>query len=109
MSIHRRAAKRDINEGEIIDALRAVGASVYPVSGAGIPDTIVIFRGQVYLLEVKNRGGKLTEAQETFFSVHGDLPAVRVVRTVDEALFAVGAIEAPPAETPRKPQKQGVR
>lgn len=92
MSIHRRAARRDENEHAIVDALRGVGASVYQVSQVGFPDTVVIWRGDVFLLEVKARKGKLTDGQETFFSRHSDVSTIRVVRTVDEALAAIGAI-----------------
>lgn len=49
------SGKPDANQGEIVAALRAVGASVTIISkvGSGCPDLLVGFRGRVFLLEVK--------------------------------------------------------
>lgn len=92
MSIHRRAAKRDAIEPEIIDALREVGASVWQLSDEGVPDLLVNFRGDTYLLEVKMPKGKLTSAQEVFFDTwQGD--NLFMVISVDKALRAIGVIE----------------
>lgn len=90
--IHRRNAKRDKNEPEIKEALERVGARVYPVSGEGLPDTTVLYRGVVYLIEIKTSKGKLTPAQERFFEENADVKTVGVVRSVDEALTFIGAI-----------------
>lgn len=91
MSIHRRAAKRDGNEPEIIEALKAVGATVYPISAKGVPDLLVGFRGATYLLETKARRGTLTNEQKYFFETWDGTEAV-IVRNVDDALKAIGAI-----------------
>ena len=56
-------AKRDANEGEIVKALRAIGATVFMHSGKDEPDLVVGFRGKNYLLEVKTDQGKLTKGQ----------------------------------------------
>lgn len=90
MSIHRRAAKRDGNETEIKNALKAVGASVVTISAKGVCDLLVGFRGVNYLLETKNKRGKLTPDQETFFE--GWQGQAAVVRTVEDALVAIGAM-----------------
>lgn len=52
----RRAARVDGNHGEIVSALRAIGASVYDASavGGGFPDLVVGLRGVTLLVEVKN-------------------------------------------------------
>ncbi len=88
----RRAAKTDRNQGEIIAALRAVGASVRPLHmvGQGFPDLAVGFRGGNYFLEVKAGAGTLTPDELEFqFTWRG---AVAIVRSVDEALSAIGAV-----------------
>lgn len=71
-------------------ALVAVGARVLSLAmiGRGVPDLLVAFRGRLFLLEVKMPREKLTPDQETF---HRLWPEVQVVRTVTEALRAIGA------------------
>ena len=65
MSIHRRAARRDDNEREILDALQRLGFRVIQLSHPGIPDLLVLNprTAMLRLLEVKRPGGKLTPAQ----------------------------------------------
>lgn len=97
MSVRGNAPeKRDGNEGVIIDALRDVGAHVTQLSGAGVPDLLVI-RDRIYLLEVKNgKSAKLTDKQETWHGQatdYGGYTDVHIVRTVNEALQAIGASE----------------
>lgn len=91
------AAKRDKTETDIVDALRSVGAVVHHISQAGLPDLLVCFYNplththETYLLECKSKGGKLTPAQVAFMETwEGD--NLFVVKTVDEALRAIGAI-----------------
>lgn len=84
----RQAAKRDKPETLIVTALRAAGCTVRRLSQRGIPDLLVGRHGLNYLLEVKDHYGELTSDQEDFFNDwHGQ---VTVVRTVEEALEAVG-------------------
>ena len=87
--------KTDDNQQEIIDALRAIGASVQDLSkvGGGCPDLACGFRGQVFMLEIKNPDtkGKLSTNQKVWHkNWHGQ---VAVVRTVEEAFRAIGAID----------------
>ena len=92
----RRAAKVDANQKEIVDALRSAGASVVSTASMadGFPDLVVGFRGENYLLEVKD-GNKppskqrLTADQEVFFSSWKG--SAQVVRDPQEALAAIGA------------------
>jgi hypothetical protein len=88
MSIHRRAARRDDNEREIIDALRQVGATVQQISVKGAPDLLVGFRGTNFLLEIKNQNGKLTHDEKNWIS--GWAGRVYIVQTPEEALQAIG-------------------
>ena len=91
------AKKRDANQSPIVDALRDIGVGVYDSSqsGNGLTDLICIFRGKVYLLEVKNpegRGSRLTPAQVDFHQLcrmHGY--EVRIVETVEQAMAVFGA------------------
>lgn len=92
MSIHRRAAKRDSNEPAIINALKYAGARVWQISAPGVPDLLVSFRGETFLLETKARGGRLTDEQKYFFETWTG-GAVAIVRSVDDALRAIGAID----------------
>lgn len=100
----RRAARRDLLEADIVQALRACGASVTILSVRGAPDLLVGFRGETWLLEAKtpsrkdgtaHKGkggvGELTRDQVTWHSTWRGGPAV-IVRGVQDALRAVGAV-----------------
>lgn len=96
MSIHRRAAKRDANEPQIVEALRNVGAKVCPLNDKGIPDLLVCYydiyseRYETVLIEVKDGKNKTTDAQNQFMDTwHGD--NVHIAYTVEDALKAIGA------------------
>lgn len=93
MSVNRRAAKRDTNEPEIIQALLAIGATVQALSETGTPDLLVGFRGHNFLIEVKTRSGKLTDAQKNW---HQDWNGQKAIaRTSQEALEIIGAYFKP--------------
>lgn len=81
-----QARKRDAGEGAIVKALEAVGATVFKVSGKGVPDLFVARRGAWYALEVKSKTGTLTPAQQWPDA------GVSIVRNVEQALRAIGAI-----------------
>jgi hypothetical protein len=91
-----RAAKVDANQPQIIAALRGVGATVQPLHtvGKGCPDLAVGWRGQTFLIEVKD-GAKppsarvLTKDQVEWHA--GWKGHAAVVKSVDEALAAIGA------------------
>ncbi len=59
----RRAARIDVNQPDIVDALRKAGATVQPLHtvGKGCPDLLVGWRGLNLLIEVKN--GKLSQSR----------------------------------------------
>jgi hypothetical protein len=94
-----RANKIDSNQPAIVDALRAAGCKVQCLNQQkdGVPDLLVYSpnspqfceEDQLFLLEVKNPGGKgigLTPDQVKF---HAEWP-VTVVTSPEEALRAVG-------------------
>ncbi len=89
----RLAARTDANQKEIVEALRAVGASVVVLSrvGQGCADLSAGFRGKNYFLEVKTDSGKLTPAERKFMD--GWRGHYAIVRTAEEALKAIGAIK----------------
>jgi Holliday junction resolvase len=89
-SLHRRNAKRDANEKEIVSALRKVGAKVALISGAGFPDLVCWYRGRITLIECKTAKGRATSAQE---ATTADGWPVVTVKTVEESLRAIGAIQ----------------
>lgn len=84
-----RARRVDRNQSEIVQALRAVGASVHITSrfGEGFPDLVVGFGGVTFLLEVKTPDGKLTEDEREFFdNWRGQ---VALVRDASDAVMIV--------------------
>lgn len=110
----RHIRSRDKNEPAIVEALKAVGASVTSLTPSGkkddrgVPDLLVGYRWRTFLLEVKNPtsasgktmggasrpvnggDGTLTEGQiEWWKAWYGERP--QIVTTPDEALIAIGA------------------
>jgi len=85
VSFRKRAAggKRDASEPAILDALHAVGAETWQLSGTGNPDVLVRFRGVYTPLEVKTGKGRRTANQ-------CGVPWP-IVRNGLEALLAIGA------------------
>lgn len=90
MSIHRRAARRDVNESGIVAALQNVGADVYRLSQPC--DLVVRFRGVVHLLEVDNPDSKYRKREDNqkLFLAQWKVP---LIQTVDDALKAIGAVK----------------
>jgi len=123
------ARMRDKNERAIIDALKAAGASVTQLDGAGVPDLLVGYDGHMVLLEVKlplgarggTRGqgggstrvgqggnGVLSEAQVKWWASWKGTPAL-VVRTPDEALAVLRAFDAALAVEPTPDARKKLR
>lgn len=88
MSLHRYNPRRDANEKEIIEALRSHGCSVRQLSVKGLPDLIVGYRGQNFVMEVKTEKGKLTPDQEQ--TINNWMGEIHIVRTPEEALKVIG-------------------
>ena len=95
----RRAARVDSTHAAIVQALRKVGCQVKDTSrvGQGFPDLIVRARKgdiwqspRILLMEVKSARGKLNAEQKEFIA---SWPETLVVRSVSEALAAVGVRE----------------
>lgn len=97
----RRAARIDATHTEIVAGLRACGAAVTSLAGvgAGVPDLLVSYRSRWAVLEVKQplgpRGGESADGQRLRASQRKWLASqrapVHVVRSLDDALEAIGA------------------
>ena len=95
----RRAAKLDANQPQVVSALRAAGATVQSLAavGKGVPDLLVAFRGEMFLLEVKD-GAKPPSARELkddqvkWHAAWGT--PVYVVLDAEQALQIIGAVYA---------------
>jgi Holliday junction resolvase len=85
------ARRVDENQGDIVKALRACGATVRVITqGDGIPDLLVGYKGYTILMEVKDgnkppSARKLTDAENEFFEKWTGGTLV-VVNSVEEAL-----------------------
>ena len=86
-------SKQDANADRIVSALRAAGCVVRYIEFAhgiaGCPDVLVGHGGRTVLLEIKAKGGRLSDAQKDFHATWPGGPLV-VVRTEAEAFAAVG-------------------
>jgi len=95
----RRAAKVDANQEQIVEALRAAGATVQTLAavGKGVPDLLVGFQGKTVLLEVKDgrkppSERRLTEDQLKWHGAWRGGP-LAVVDGVDAALRVLGLMK----------------
>ena len=93
----RYGRNQDGNHREIVRALEAVGATVEPLVAdqPGVPDLLVGWRKQTFLLEVKDGSKKpsarrLRKGQALWHTRWAGRP-VAVVHDVQQALAAIGA------------------
>lgn len=88
------ARKADMNQPTIVKALRGVGAKVIHLHelGHGVPDVLVLYRGEMYLLEIKMPGCHLTPDEQVFFK-EWESGQVHVVTSPESALMAIGALD----------------
>lgn len=82
----RRAGRKDYNQQEIVDALRAVGVTVIVVNQEGVPDLFCEYKGRWTPIEVKRPRGRLTTQQAALRRV----ASYPVVYGVTEALAVFG-------------------
>lgn len=85
------AKKVDKNQGDVVKALRKMGADVFLLHmvGGGIPDLMVAYAGQTILIEVKDGPDKkLTPQQLELFAnwKGGQLARVNSVQEAEELL-----------------------
>ena len=79
-------ARVDKNHKSIVDCFRKLGCSVLSLSsqGKGCPDLLISYQMQLYLVEVKDTGGKLNTLQEDWHHKWGS--PVYVVRSNNEVV-----------------------
>lgn len=82
-----QARKRDANEPAIVAALERVGAGVVRINAVGMADLLVLWRGDLFLMEIKQRRGRVTKAQALF--AQQGWPAW-LVRSPEDALRVIG-------------------
>ena len=88
MSILRWNPKRDKNELELVAQLERLGYISWPISGAGLPDRLLLKRGVWALAELKSKKGKLTPAQKDFFNIaRAARGPVYVLRDLDDIIL----------------------
>jgi len=75
--------RRDSNEKAVIEALEAVGATIWQINGRRLPDLLVLYKGTWTPLAVKTEKGDLQPGEE-----HARWP---LVRSEEQALSAIGA------------------
>ena len=77
------ASRPDANKSVIVDALRAVGATVTNLAGGqGVPDLLVGLEGRNVLIEIKSGRAHLSPAQEQWHSAwRGQVAVCRTVAT----------------------------
>ena len=87
----RTAARIDLNQPEIVAALRKIGATVQHLHtiGAGCPDILVGYRGQNILMEIKMPGKAYQLTPDEFLWHAAWQGSVWVVRSPAEAVAAV--------------------
>ena len=83
-----RAKRVDVNQKDIVHALKSFGATVVDLSGVGkgCPDLLVGFNNKTYLIEVKRDGkAKFTPQQLQFNELWRGGMVVRI-ETIDEVI-----------------------
>ena len=87
----RYAARVDVNQDQIVIALRAAGAYVWII---GLPvDLLVGYKGHTFLVEIKTDARKrLTALQRDFFENWGGSTLARV-DSPDAALRMIGVVK----------------
>lgn len=100
MSLLRWNPRRDAREPEVIAAFKTVSAVVRQLSGKGVPDLLVGYQRQWFLVEVKAPGRGTTAAQTVFFAEadRQRLP-VFILRSAAEVLTWVQKQGKPPTAT----------
>lgn len=100
----------DANHNQIVEALRAIGASVVSLAslGGGVPDLLVGWNGCNFLMEVKTVSGRLTRDQKVFFAEwRGHCKLVRSPRDATQFLQEISMIRDKMAVPQPAPTRDG--
>jgi Holliday junction resolvase len=83
-----RAKRVDVNQKDIVHALRTFGATVVDLSGVGkgCPDLLIGFNNKTYLIEIKrDKQAKFTPQQLQFYELwRGGI--IARIETIDDAI-----------------------
>jgi hypothetical protein len=94
-----RVHRKDANHEEIVNALRGRGCDVLSVHSGqadGFPDLLVLWCGDVYLLDVKSKKGAWTEAQRRLLARGWPIRDVRCLEDVGRLFPLIPEPEAAP-------------
>jgi hypothetical protein len=85
------AARKDVNQPEIVQALRGLGWQVFDTSAVasranlpGWPDLLIVRAGRVALVEIKHGRAPLTPDEQTFHA--GYAGEIVILRTIDDCV-----------------------
>jgi hypothetical protein len=85
------ATRKDVNQPELVAALRGLGWCVYDTSAVasranlpGWPDLLCVRAGRVVLVEIKHGKAPLTPDEQTFHA--GYAGEIVVLRTIDDCV-----------------------
>jgi hypothetical protein len=88
----RKHAKVDLNQVEIVAAIRKAGGRVLHLHqlGGGCADTLVMYHGVLLLMEIKSKGGRMTPDEQAFYNEWQE--CMVVVYSAEEALEALSRL-----------------
>ncbi len=88
----RKRAKVDLNQVEIVAAIRKVGGKVLHLHqiGGGCADILVKYHGVLLLMEIKSKGGRMTPDEQAFYNEWQE--CMVVVYSAEEALEALARL-----------------
>jgi hypothetical protein len=88
----RKYGRVDLNHGEIVAGLRAIGCSVQSIAsvGDGVPDLLVGIHGINLLMEVKSGYGDLTAEEQVWHN--GWTGQVSIVRSIEDAVDVINKV-----------------
>lgn len=90
----RQKARKDDNQTEIVNGLRAVGVKVHVLNQADIPDLLCGHRFNFYLMEIKDgkkspSRRKLRPGQQRFAEEWAGYPIVKI-ESLEQAFMTLG-------------------
>lgn len=89
--------RADENQAEIVADLRAIGAYVLHLHtiGGGCPDIVVLWRGVLWMFEIKGSKGRLFQKQRDWHRMWREAGGnVAMIRSSEEAFRLMGVEDA---------------
>ena len=90
----KQRARVDKNHKEIVECFRKIGCSVLSLHavGKGCPDLLISYQQQLYLVEVKDTGGKLNAMQEAWHRKWGS--RVFIIKSQNECISLINQLRS---------------